>query len=118
MYTYGCVDNEPQVNTLREAAVLADEFALTHHVFFKDRHKSNSSQSSHTEKSNNSSSNSEPICYYCKKPRHIVVECPVLKKKQAAKAIGLIKATPQHHPFLHFLMTPSLGTSLFSVTVL
>lgn len=26
--------NEHQVNTLRESAVLADEFALTHRVFF------------------------------------------------------------------------------------
>ena len=54
---------ERHVNTLHEAAVLADKFALTHCVLFKKRHKSDSSQSNHTDKSNHFSSNSEPICY-------------------------------------------------------
>ena len=76
--------NERQVSarlTLREAAVLADEFALAHRMSFRDKHKSEHSPSGHNDKTK-TTSNTDQACFYCKKPGHLVAECPVLRKKQ------------------------------------
>ena len=95
--------NERQVNTLREAAVLADEFALTHHMSFRDRHRSEHSQSGHNDNTHTTSS-TDLACFYCKKPGHLVAECPVLRKKQA-KTVGLIKTIS--HPSLSIVQGAS-----------
>ena len=75
--------NERQTNTVREAAVLADEYALTHRMSFRDKQKSEDSQS-------RTNSSVDQVCFYCRKPGHLVAECPVLLKKNT-KAVGLVK---------------------------
>lgn len=85
--------NEHKVDSLHEAAVLADEFVLTHRIF-QDRYKPVGSSLQPSYAAGHSSSSPERACFYCKKPGHLVADCPVLKKKQAAKGFGLIKASP------------------------
>ena len=74
---------------MREAAVLADEFALTHRISFRDKQKSEDSQSGHYDQTWTNSS-VDQACFYCRKPGHLVAECPVLLKKNT-KAVGLVK---------------------------
>lgn len=81
--------NEHKVESLQEAAVLADKFVLTHRVFSEDGQRPRS-QFIHT--GVQSTSRSEQACFYCKRPGHLVAECPVLMEKQAAKGVGLITA--------------------------
>ena len=85
--------NERQTNTVREAAVLADEYALTHRMSFRDR------QSEHSQSGRNdrpqTSRDTNAVCFYCKKPGHLVAECPVLRKKET-KTVGLIRSVS--HP--------------------
>ena len=105
---------EKQVETLEEAARLADDYYLTHKVSFIARPKPTSSHPQNKFMSGNSSgmpsqSNtpkpdstsetksqyplSRPTCNYCKKPGHLVSECLKLKRKlerDEAKPTGLI----------------------------
>uniref|UniRef100_A0A8C6PMF9 SCAN box domain-containing protein n=1 Tax=Nothobranchius furzeri TaxID=105023 RepID=A0A8C6PMF9_NOTFU len=97
--------NEQKVNVLQEAAVLADEFALTHKNIFVS--KSDSSPRDQIRKEfkppyhpakGSQSSNSERQCFFfCHKVGHIVSECWALKRKQKpqgpkpTKGVNLIK---------------------------
>ena len=79
--------DEKQVETLEEAARLADDYYLTHKVSFIAKPKlmyGNSSgmpSQSNTPKPNSTSETksqnplSRPTCNYCKKPGHLVSEC-------------------------------------------
>lgn len=81
--------NERQVITLHQAAVLSDEFVLTHRLSFKDK-----SRFEHSLPGQSKSSTTEQTCHYCKRPGHLVADCAVLKKRHAkpdTKPIGLIK---------------------------
>ena len=89
--------NERQVDTLHEAAVLADKFVLTHQVYSRDQHRPDRPQF-HRERVLRSSGSPEQACFYCKEHGHLVAECPVLERKQAAKVVTLINVTP--HPAL------------------
>ena len=105
--------DEKQVETLEEAARLADDYYLTHKVSFIAKPKPTSSHPQNKFMSGNSSgmpsqSNtpkpkstsetksqyplSRPTCNYCKKPGHLVSECLKLKRKlerDEAKPTGL-----------------------------
>ena len=111
--------DEKQVETLEEAARLADDYYLTHKVSFIAKPKPTSSRPQHKFMSGNSSgmpsqsntpkpnSSSEtksqyplsrPSCNYCKKPGHLVSECLKLKKKlesDEAKPTGLTTLRPR-----------------------
>ena len=108
---------EKQVETLEEAARLANDYYLTHKVSFIARPKPTSSHpqnkfmsgnssgmpsQSNTSKPNSTSETksqyplSRPTCNYCKKPGHLVSECLKLKRKlqrDEAKPTGLTTFT-------------------------
>ena len=111
--------DEKQVETLEEAARLADDYYLTHKVSFIARPKPTSSHpqnkfmsgnssgmpsQSNTSKPNSTSETksqyplSRPTCNYCKKPGHLVYECLKLKRKlerDEAKPTGLTTLRPR-----------------------
>ena len=111
--------DEKQVETLEEAARLADDYYLTHKVSFIAKPKPTSSHPQNKFMSGNSSgmpsqSNtpkpkstsetksqyplSRPTCNYCKKPGHLVSECLKLKRKlesDEAKPTGLTTFRPR-----------------------
>ena len=113
--------DEKQVETLEEAACLADDYYLTHTVSFIAKPKptfshpqnkfmsGNSSgipSQSNTPKPNSTSETksqypfSRPTCNYCKKPGHLISECLKLKRKlerDEAKPTGLttLRLRPQ-----------------------
>ena len=113
--------DEKQVETLEEAARLADDYYLTHKVSFIAKSKPTSSHPQNKFMSGNSSgmpsqSNtpepnstsetksqyplSRPTCNYCKKLGHLVSECLKLKRKlqsDEAKPTGLttLRSRPQ-----------------------
>ena len=111
--------DEKQVETLEEAASLADDYYLTHKVSFIAKPKPTSSHpqnkfmsgnssgmpsQSNTPKPNSTSETksqyplSRPTCNYCKKPGHLVSECLKLKRKlerDEAKPTGLTTLTPR-----------------------
>ena len=111
--------DEKQVETLEEAARLADDYYLTHKVSFIAKLKPTSSHpqnkfmsgnssgmpsQSNTPKPNSTSENkskyrlSRPTCNYCKKPGHLVSECLKLKRKlesDEAKPMGLATLRPR-----------------------
>ena len=111
--------DEKQVETLEEAARLADDYYLTHKVSFIAKPKPTSSHSqnkfmsgnssgmpsqSNTPKPNSTSETksqyplSRPTCNYCKKPGHLVSECLKLKRKferDEAKPTGLTTLRPR-----------------------
>ena len=111
--------DEKQVETLEEAARLADDYYLTHKVSFIAKPKPTSSHpqnkymsgnssgmpsQSNTPKPNSTSETksqyplSRPTCNYCKKPGHLVSECLKLKRKlerHEAKPTGLTTLRPR-----------------------
>ena len=110
---------EKQVETLEEAARLADDYYLSHKVSFIAKPKPTSSHpqnkfmsgnssgmpsQSNTPKPNSTSETksqyplSRPTCNYCKKPGHLVSECLKLKRKlesDEAKPTGLTTLRPR-----------------------
>ena len=110
---------EKQVETLEEAARLADDYYLTHKVSFIAKPKPTSSHpqnkfmsgnssgmpsQSNTPKPNSTSETksqyplSRPTCNYCKKHGHLVSECLKLKRKlecDEAKPTGLTTLRPR-----------------------
>ena len=110
---------EKQVETLEEAARLADDYYLTYKVSFIAKPKPTSSHpqnkfmsgnssgmpsQSNTPKPNSTSETksqyplSRPTCNYCKKPGHLVSECLKLKRKlerDAAKPTGFTTLRPR-----------------------
>ena len=107
------------IQTLEEAARLADDYYLTHKVSFIAKPKPTSSHpqnkfmsgnssgmpsQSNTPKPNSTSETksqyplSRPTCNYCKKPGHLVSECLKLKRKlesDEAKPTGLTTLRPR-----------------------
>ena len=76
--------NEQRATTLDKAAVLADEYVLTHRVGMHDRPRKNetlnrvkppSETSSPRQPDSSHRPASEVKCNYCKKPGHIVEDC-------------------------------------------
>lgn len=91
--------NEQKVSTVSQAAVLADEFVLTHKNVFTSVRPEKSSSGSHVQ-SQPSSSNSSPQttkndleCYYCHKKGHKLSDCIILKRKQQQpKSVGFVNS--------------------------
>ncbi|KAL3992385.1 DnaJ-like proiein [Sarotherodon galilaeus] len=88
--------NEQKVTSLASAAVLADEFVLTHKASFTGSEKPRVStvQPPHTAKVSGSRENRE--CFYCHKTGHVIADCLALKRKtsnaQQPKGVGFVKA--------------------------
>lgn len=104
--------NEQKVTTLQEAAVLAEEFALTHKSIFVGKHET----SSHEKTLRNADSQpqqptggppspkSDRQCFYCHKTGHVIADCLSLKREQQppqakqVKGLGLIKTVSPSDP--------------------
>ena len=95
--------NEHKVTCPREAAVLADEYVLTHRRIFGERYERNESQragslSPKFAQHPNGTSNAN-VCNYCHQQGHWKKECPLLEGKRnnfRVKSVGL--ATTVHNP--------------------
>ena len=78
--------NEHKVETLSQAAVRADEFVLTHKSFANSTPCSESQEDSSTSKAVHSvsglKSKDERVCYFCRKPGHVIAECRTMQKQQ------------------------------------
>lgn len=98
--------SEQKVTSLSAAAVLADEFTLTHKTVFSPSVRPEPAQADSRPKSPkngrrsafNSSGNRE--CFYCHEQGHLIAVCPSLKKKEQLKSsknptpVSLIQSTP------------------------
>ncbi len=79
--------NEQKVTTLSQAAVLADEFMLTHKNVFQSigAEKSfvqRSSVNVQPTKPNGEKSKETRECFYCHRKGHVIADCLSLKRKQ------------------------------------
>ncbi len=95
--------NEHKVTKLSDAALMADEFVLTHvsasylnksKLGVSERNKRVVVHQNVKPSVDNSSVTrikSEIVCFYCRKPGHRISDCIALKKKEkSVKPIGLI----------------------------
>lgn len=100
--------NEQKVTTFSQAAVLADEFVLTHRHIFQSAsvEKSYSRVPMKVQHSNLSGEKPKEMreCFYCHKKGHVIAECFTLKRKQQAqtKEVALVNAVD---PRAHFEQT-------------
>lgn len=100
--------NEQKVTSLKAAAVLADEFALTHKSVFSPhvRHdsvvadrKAKSPKGYHRNPTTTADAETRE-CFYCHEQGHLIAVCPTLKKKQHTRnvktpsPIALIQTKP------------------------
>lgn len=85
--------NEQKVATLQEAAVLAEEFALTHKAVFNKAESSFGRRAVKTSPLRGLSGvKMDRQCFYCHKLGHIVSDCLALKCKQQqqSKGVGVV----------------------------
>lgn len=88
--------NEQKATTLQQAAILADEFALTHKATFTRESIPNKQRDRTPQSTFSNGSKPEKLrqCFYCHKTGHLIAECDALKRKQPMsnpKGVGLIK---------------------------
>lgn len=91
--------NERKVSTLLCAAVLADEYVLTHKITFGSQTVTTEKKNTALSQSQNALQKEERTCFYCRKPGHVIANCLTLKHKEQTrtkqssppKGIGLIK---------------------------
>lgn len=104
--------NEQKVSSISKAAVLADEFVLTHKNVFVSAPRSDRTFVSRSTRPGSGHSASEQAkgpwshtqenreCFYCHKKGHVVADCLTLKRKQQSslasqqKDVCLIKTLP------------------------
>lgn len=97
--------NEQKVVSLSEAAVLADEFALTHKSVFVPPVRRDAFTTENKPRSPKASRRNTPAavenraCFYCRESGHFISACPTLKKKEQNKnkepsAVVLIQRGP------------------------
>ncbi|KAL0153620.1 hypothetical protein M9458_051100, partial [Cirrhinus mrigala] len=138
--------NEQKVNTLSEAAVIADEFILTHRTIFPSSRQSKrlyAERYAEKETSNVSRevtdkgrkadakpSSNKRVCFYCLDPGHLISNCRAWKQKSMtgkSKSVGFAQAvvTPEtsmptkstrYEPFL-FTGSVSFGADTPSKSV-
>lgn len=91
---------EQKVPSLSEAVVLADKFALTHkNIFLAPEEPERSTHVGNRKTRSPKTSWRSDSCFYCREPGHLIVVCPVLKKKEQAQnknpsTVGFIQAEP------------------------
>lgn len=80
--------NEQKVSKLSSAAVLADEFVLTHRTVFSSGSEEKTRQPSVRQNPppTGSPKKVERECFYCRKPGHLISNCLVLKSRQQSAA--------------------------------
>lgn len=90
--------NEQKVNTLSSAAVLADEYVLTHKFAFPVSSEGVSPTSVNSYRSCPAPAfqKEERCCFYCHKPGHVIADCLALKHKEQPKlsppkGVGVVK---------------------------
>ncbi|KAG1952330.1 gag-pol fusion protein [Pimephales promelas] len=115
--------NEQKVNSLSQAAVLADEFVLTHKtVFSSARPEKNSSvQSTHPQPSRAKSPSPRlkevRECFYCHKQGHVIADCLTLKRKQQqqqpSKSVGFVNSVMENTDDIAGLSCVDSGYSPF-----
>lgn len=131
--------NEQKINSLSEAAVLADEFALTHRSVFSStrqfRHRGFaneqvkavspvlSSEKSEKVKPMLDNSSRKRVCFYCLDSSHLISDCKAWKQKSAStksKSVAFAQAgsvsDPSFQPlqdsgYKPFLITGSVSLS-------
>ena len=98
--------DEQKVDSLHQAAVRADDYALTHKSFGKTPLRSNNPvDSDNSNRSGNpagvgktgnrgSSLPAGPTCYYCRRKGHVMSECRALQKKNEKSKPDLIVSQP------------------------
>lgn len=123
--------NEQKALTLANAAVLADDFVLTHRVSFADRASSDQSKKSFrnwwtppvitsgtvpcvppVSQNVSSDKKGKVVCFYCHKVGHKISECTTLKK--SAKPVGLVGLEPLE---IHAYEQSSAGKKAISTRV-
>ena len=79
--------NEQKVSSLSCAAVLADEYVLTHKISFGPQSGSLSAErnSNVPVQFTTPSRKEERECFYCHKPGHVIANCLTLKHKEQIK---------------------------------
>ncbi len=122
--------SEQNVNSLSQAAVLADEFVLTHKgVFSVTRTERNMARAplknlSAWIKPVTSQSKEVRDCFYCHKHGHLIADCLVLRRKQQAqnpKSVALLKTVPSSElssctDVLHTSYKPFVMTGFVSMS--
>ncbi|XP_067263779.1 uncharacterized protein [Chanodichthys erythropterus] len=93
--------NEQKVTSLSQAAILADEYVLTHKSVFVSGRPEKALNSASTQNSNTRSKSSSPQnketreCFYCHKVGHVISDCLMLKRKNQqgqVKPVNFVKA--------------------------
>jgi hypothetical protein len=100
--------SEQRVARIGDAAVLADEYVLAHKTVFNDNPREAKDHASprplrftagsdgtgssgfSTKPASSGSGNSERVCFFCKKPGHVIADCYALERKQKAKPVALL----------------------------
>lgn len=108
--------NEQKVTSLQKAAILADEFVLTHRNVFVPSSRSDrvpvsrpvgpdtGYHSSEKPKGPTSPPRVNRECFYCRKKGHLIADCLSLKRKQSSssssqpKSVALIKSVSHPSP--------------------
>ncbi len=122
--------SEQKVNSLSQAAVLADEFVLTHKGVFSVTRPERNMASAPLQ---NQSARIKPVmsrskelrdCFYCHKHGHLIADCPVLRRKQQAQnpnSVALLKTVPSSEllsctDVLHTSYKPFVMTGFVSLS--
>ena len=74
--------NEQGVASMAQAAVLAEEYAITHKTVFSNPRPVVSSRYARPQPAAGSTKTEGRECFYCHRVGHVVVDCPTLKNKQ------------------------------------
>ncbi|XP_023180999.1 uncharacterized protein LOC111605866 [Xiphophorus maculatus] len=93
--------NEQKVTTLASAAVLADEYALTHKSSFTLNEKSHIGSVPQSQMVKTTVPKESRECFYCHKPGHVIADCLALKRKNQSnstqtKGVGFVKKEPRN----------------------
>ncbi|XP_076843961.1 uncharacterized protein LOC143488888 [Brachyhypopomus gauderio] len=118
--------NECKATTVNHAAVLADEFVLTHRPLFVPRSTMRPVPVEQRPKPdphkrvNSAGPAAHVECYYCHKQGHVVADCPVLKRKHErqeklhVKSVGVL-STSEDAPQSGGCYKPFLSSGSLSV---
>lgn len=123
--------NEQKVATLSQAAVLADEFVLTHKTVFTGARTEFRKVWPPVEPVPKGPtlpprSKEERECFYCHRRGHVIADCLKLQHRQsfppsptARKPVGLVKTVPARNqvPSVPSLIDPSYDPFIFTGTV-